>query len=141
MLRYGFFKDFKGSDSLLIWGDAVALAELQSNLARLATGAAIRITLEAIEVARGMPGVSVAFEVGQEELIVSYSVDATTIIGRCSTERFAEFVAKLAGLVDQKCQSGHQYLDWPNLANVQVIVSKGEYPHDVGSTLSSGEHR
>ena len=133
MLRFGFFEDFKESDALLIWGDSEGLSKLQQLFVRFSTRAETRATLNAMEWARGLPGIALEFQVGGNELRVDRSANGVAIIGRGAAERFAEFASKIATLADPTCQSGHQYLEWPATSDVQVIVSKGEHPEEFGA--------
>ena len=133
MLRFGFFEDIKGSNALLIWGDTQGLSHLQQLFARFSTGAETRAEVNAIEGACALRAITVVFELGQGELHVGRGSDGTTIVGRYSAERFAQFADKISALVDPRCKSGHHYLDWPGVAAIQIIVSKGEYPENFGA--------
>lgn len=134
MLRFGFFEDFKGSDTLLIWGDMTGLSHLRESLRDLGAGKDVCISLHEMEYASSSQNLAVDFETSIETPVLRMEYDAGggTILARCSAARFSEFAQKVAALVDPDCKTGHQYLDEPGWANVQIMVSKGEYPPDFG---------
>jgi hypothetical protein len=133
MLRFGFFPGFKGADTLLIWGDADGVFQFCQLLVRLSVGTEKRAALHAMTWASARHNLAVYFEVSPHEALhIDRAKDAATIHARFTAERFAEFADKVAAFDDSSVQSGHQYLDWPGTANVQIMVSKNEYSADFG---------
>jgi hypothetical protein len=132
MLRAGFFENFKGADTLLIWGDEQGLARLQQLLAQLPSRAGTSAAIQEIEGIHVRPSLKIMFELGSNELRVDSNGADVVILASCSADMLATFASKVAGLADPKCRTGHQYLEWPGGANIVVMVSKGEYPDDFG---------
>jgi hypothetical protein len=136
MLRFGFFEDFKGSDTLLIWGDTTGLSHLQKLLLDLGSAKDRRASLHASKWASSPQDFTVDFETSIEApgvLRVEQGMKRVAIVVRCSTNQFAKFAEKVAALTDPTCKIRHQYLDDLESPGIQVMVSKGEYPPDFGN--------
>jgi hypothetical protein len=131
MLKAGFFENFKGADTLLIWGDEGGLALLQQLLA-LSSGASTSAAIHEIEGANILPGLRVMLKAGPSELRVDRNGEDVAIVASTSADLLASFADKIVGLADPKRRTGHQYLEWPGSAGIVVMVSKGEYPDDFG---------
>jgi hypothetical protein len=135
MLRYGFFEDFNGSDTLLIWGDATDLSHLQKFLLDLSAEKDERASLHKNKWASGPQSLMVDFETSIETpgvLRTERGANGATIVVRCSAAQFASFAERVGTLIDPTCNAGHQYLDDPGSSDIQLMVSKGEYPADFG---------
>jgi hypothetical protein len=132
MLRTGFFEDFKGADTLLIWGDEQGLVRLQQFMAQLANGTNTSAAIGEIEGAHIRPRLRVTFQLGSNELRVDRNGAAVVIVASCSADLLSTFAEKIARLADPKRRTGHQYLEWSGGASIVILVSKGEYPDDFG---------
>jgi hypothetical protein len=132
MLKAGFFEDLKGADTLLIWGDAQGLRRLQQLLTRLPDRTRASAAIQEIEGVHIRPNLRMTFELGPNELRVDRNGADIAIVASCSADLLAAFADKVARLADPKCRAGHQYLEWPGGARIEVMVSKGEYPDDFG---------
>ena len=132
MLRAGYFEDFNGADTLLIWGDDQGLVRLQQLLARLPSRTGKCVAIQEIEGVQIRPGLTIMFELGSNELRVDSNGAEVAVVASCSTDLLATFADMIARLADPKHRTGHQYLDWPGSTSIEVIVSKGEYPDDFG---------
>lgn len=89
--------------------------------------------IERIDGAQGLAGVAATFELGADELHIDRTVDRVAIVGRHSAAQFAAFADKVAALIQSEPQSGHHYLDWHGMTDIQIVVSKNEYPADFGT--------
>lgn len=132
MLKYGFLEDFKGADTLLVWGDDDGLAQFGMLLRRLASRSSQSESLQAVESAIAHGNIRVEFRLSTTA-VGGMSMTDDTIVLACSPETFAEFGDKVAALIAPGCGMGHQYLDAPGMTGRQVIVSKGEYPEGFGT--------
>ena len=116
MLQAGLFADFKGADTLLLWGDAIGVADLRIAMAALPRGDGSRIPITS-ELSIS------ACDVHEHASQLLQSSEGLEWI--CSRNSLADAEALLAGM--EKGQTGHQYIDITSLAD-QVIASQGEYP-------------
>jgi hypothetical protein len=132
MLKVGFFEDFKGADTLSIWGDEQGLARLQQLLARLSSGTSSSAAIHEIEDVHIRLGLRIILVSGPSELRIERNDSDVVIVASCSADLLASLADKIAGLADPKQRSGHQYLEWPGSAGIVVMVSKGEYPEGFG---------
>lgn len=130
MLRASFFKNFKGADTLLIWGDEQGLVRLQQLLAQLSSGKSLSASIEEIEGAQLRPGLRITFELGPSELHIERKGGDVAMVASCAADLLASFADKIAELADPRRRTGHQYLEWPSSAGIVVMISKGEYPDD-----------
>ncbi len=113
-LRLGLFADFKGSDSLLLTGDAAALIRLLPELDAASLGGQFRIH----EIAARLPTCSI------ELVAASQPVPAPAFTWLCDPTTVVSIRTDLQALT--QCTSGHQYFDLAD-SKVQLIVSLGEY--------------
>jgi hypothetical protein len=135
MLRFGFFENFRGSDTLLIWGDTTGLSHLQKLLLDLGSKKDGRASLHEKKWAGSLQSLTVDFEtsVGPRALQMERKSGLVAIFARCSAAQFAKFAEKVAVLTDPSCKAGHQFLNGFGSPDIQIVVSKGEYPSDFGS--------
>ena len=120
MLRAGLFDDFKGSTTLLLWGDKDGMATLLARLSALRTDTKAEFAIE------GRTRLTVASANGRRSRS-RLEKDASGFRWRCSPD-----VLELAmDLVEPlRRGAGHQVLDVSGLAE-QVIISRDEYPADL----------
>lgn len=133
MLNFGIFENLKGADTLLIWGDAADLVCLQRLFSDLASGQRSVAALANEPWAHSVNGdrleLTVA-AVGRGTMRLKRQTGERIVEWSCAPMWFEEFAAKIASLAASD-HEGHQYLDAPQAAPIQVMVSKGEYPADL----------
>ena len=115
MLQAGLFPDFKGADTLLLWGDAQGIAELREAIAALSRGDAATITVSELSISTSE----------NSEQLSSLSRVCDGLRWVCPFSVLVESEGLIAGL--DEASSGHQFIDITGLVD-QVIVSKNEYP-------------
>lgn len=121
MLQAGLFPDFKGTATLLIWGDFEGIAALRAAIVALSRRDTSHIQIG-----------------GEVDLSVSLFEESEThselsrlgggLEWTCARRIFVDAEALLAEM--DEAETGHHYFDISGLA-AQVIVSKGEYPADM----------
>ena len=121
MLQAGLFLDFKGTDTLLIWGDSEGIAALRAAMVALSRGDTSHIQIS------GDVDLSVSL------IEASEGHSNLSRLGRglewtCARRMFVEAEALLAEM--NEVETGHHYFEVSGLA-AQVIVSKGEYPAEM----------
>ena len=109
MLRLGFFERFKGSDTVLLCGNAEDIAALRQRLAHLASPAS-----------EDTVAVHELCSVSAKNPAQLFALSGATGNGFVYDQ---DVSAKLAVL--EQAVSGHQYFDLPN--NRVLLVSVGEY--------------
>lgn len=131
MLNYGFFEDFKGSDTLLFDGNAEALLSLSNLLHDIAVGRLSgeinldqasgfqpgRSTFARIQVA-SIPVNEVTIERAGESLLASWRLSP-------------DYAAQAEQLVNNVAAHGgpaHEFLE--DAGNVQIMAAKDEYSSD-----------
>jgi hypothetical protein len=118
MLQAGLFRDFKGADSLLIWGDAEGIADLHTALSALFGGVRSDLRISG-------PDGNLLIKVTGAGRHSTLKESDGGLEWTCSRTMIDEAEGLVAGL--EAASSGHQYIDLSGLAR-QVIVSKAEYP-------------
>lgn len=121
MLQAGLFPDFKGKDTLLIWGDADGVAGLCGAISALSRGEASEIRID------GHPNLSISpseaderpSELSRSDRGLTWTCPRTDLIA----------VEALTVSLDE-VPSGHHFIDIIGLAG-QVIISKNEYPESL----------
>jgi hypothetical protein len=126
-VKFGLFKNFKGSDTLLIWGDAVGLTQLALVLRQLAVGKISSIPIHEVSWAKSARGTQLLLRVSADRghMTVGGSNDEMLIDWACSRGMFDQFSDQVSSLLG--APSGHQYLEGQPDQPLQVMVSKGEY--------------
>ena len=121
-VRAGFFRAFKGADTLLLDGDAEGLAQLSQELSGLATERADQVTLLSFPFVERHYGVQVSLVRGPRDVGVSLrgTREFTWLL---STAGWSDVVDLLEPLI--KSGPGHQYLD--QFAQITVMASREEY--------------
>lgn len=114
--------EFKGVDTLLIWGDDTDIEGLLAGLIALASGS------QAVWVAphaRDRTGLTItaAHEVEQ---LSDVTVDGDGVQWTCSSDVVAHAGQLVAALTS--AASGHQYIDAAGPSVTQVMIAKNEYP-------------
>lgn len=115
MLQAAVFHQFKGADTLLLWGDADGMSELRHAIVNLGRGEVPTI------------------EIGDLSISTSNSNTRRSELSRssgglswvCLKAVLTEAEALLTGL--DEVPSGHQFIDVAGLAD-QVFIAKNEYP-------------
>ncbi len=120
MLRAGVFSEFKGSTTLLLWGDKEGMAGLLADLLRLQEGT------EA-EFAIGGGTCLIIASASSEWSWSRLAKDESGFRWFCSNDILEQAVQSIEPLL---CGAGHQFLDVSGLAQ-QVIISRDEYPPDL----------
>lgn len=115
MLQAGVFPDFKGANTLLLWGDAQGIAELGSAMAALSRGDITTITVSDLSISAS----------NDYKRLSELSRADDGLAWVCPPSMLVHAEGLVAGL--NEAQSGHQFIDVTGLAD-QVIISKNEYP-------------
>jgi hypothetical protein len=125
-LRIGFFRDFKGQDSLLLSGDAAAHKRLLDICESLSSGALDRVRFQDLPFVRVFGVVSLIAERSPESSGLQFASDGQGFIWRLSGEDWKDVALRIAPLLHGG--RGHQYFDYLGVQDdVQIIVSTGEY--------------
>jgi hypothetical protein len=136
ILRIGLFENFGGRDSVLLAGDAEAMAELAGVFQGLASGEAGRVRLESLPFVEVYQQVSILAEQSPMSAGLRYALrdlrrpdqhlPARCFRWRLSAEDWQDVGLRVAVL--QGPGPGHQYLDHLGvLDDVRVIVAVNEY--------------
>ncbi len=134
-LRFGVFDDFKGARTLLLWGDASGLAALQSVLRELADGARGTTALHETGWAEGVGGIHLFLDLARSKWErrdeLTEAADGATVKWSGTRDEFETYVDLIAPLISSSNPNGHQYLDSNRNSDLQIMVSRGEYPDDL----------
>jgi len=139
MLQFGFFENFDGQDTLLIWGDSVGFNWLYTYLRDFADGKVGEVELNRMAWATAVGEVKVflgSCSKSKDMIKSNLSENGRIIYVQCSAEQFAEFAEKIDILRLESCIDGHQYLDTVNVQSLQIVASKGEYPSNFGQAVT-----
>jgi hypothetical protein len=128
VLRFGIFNNFKGCDTILLWGDAIGFERLQAIFQEFASGARHSVALQEMTWAEAVRGARLHIELRSRWATANIDLAAATVTWRCSVEEFSDNAEQLATLISPSCAGGHQYLDYQENPALQIIASKGEYP-------------
>lgn len=118
MLQAGLFPDFKGADSLLIWGDAEGIADFHIALLALSRGTRLDLRISGVDS-------NLLIKVSGAKRLSEVTEAGDGLEWTCSCAQIDEAQGMVAGL--DGASSGHHYIAVSGLAR-QVIVSKAEYP-------------
>jgi len=118
MLQADLFPDFKGADTLLLWGDADGMADLHIAIAALSRGDMSQFRIKG----DGDLFIKLA---ESDDRFSELSRSGNGLEWACSRAVLVEAEAMIAGL--DEAPSGHHYMEISGHAG-QVIVSKAEYP-------------
>ena len=121
MLRAAFFSDFKGSNTLLLWGDNSDVARLSQGLLQLRRGE--RLVFE-IEGGQGLSALQVRAGHGGSLSRISGQEDALEWV--CSPDVLEDCLGLIKPLVTSA--TGHQYVDVQSDLADQVMIAINEYP-------------
>ncbi|MEI9931074.1 MAG: hypothetical protein WDM89_11145 [Rhizomicrobium sp.] len=130
MLRFGYFEDFKGGPKFLFWGDGSAVCQLGD-------------LLRSGSVGNGPLGLDPFSKAVDGKTVMIRSVSRSTGLRPAgsyfewslSKEDMVEFAELVDVLADRK-GSGHQYLTCGTADEITVMVSKDEYPAELGPQLA-----
>jgi hypothetical protein len=117
MLKADVFEDFKGSTTLLLWGDGKGMTALLRGLDALRSGNDKDFAITG-------PRGGVTIVQGEGSTLIS---DRSALRWCCSRETIKLVTDLVEPLVSQ---SGHQFLNVCGMAE-QVIISRDEYPADL----------
>jgi len=135
--RFGVFERFKGSTTLLIWGDE-ALGQLEDLFRRLATGHARAVDLAKTgwAAAEGNCAVTISTtDKAVSDVILHRDGGRCAVDCQLSREDLQRFSEQIEAL--NRVPNGHQYLDTKNVTlPLQIMVSKGEYPATITSAVA-----
>jgi hypothetical protein len=131
VVRFAVFANFKGTDTLLIWGDRVGLGRCQALLHTLASDASRAAVLnqQLWALAVGRTKLQLARCQSGCMMKVRHAEGGASIAWHCAAEIFAEHADKIGALISSS-NRGHQYLDMRG-DPLQVLVSVDEYPPDL----------
>jgi hypothetical protein len=118
MLQAGLFPNFKGADSLVIWGDSEGIADLRVALSALAQGTKSNLQING-------PDDDLWIKISNASDRSKLMRSAVGLEWTCTVATMVEAEGLVEGL--EKASSGHQYVAISGLAR-QVIISKSEYP-------------
>lgn len=138
MLQLGFFEDFNGEDTLLIWSEGAGFEQFYTCLRDIAEQNVSEVALHLMPWVKPIGGTELFLKStpGVGETVRRYtSKNGVTVSMTCSAEQFAEFADKIDALRPLSCVDGHQYLDTPHEHPLQIVASKGEYPANFGQTV------
>ena len=113
----GFFKDFKGADTVLLSTTAEGAADLAKQLQRFASSSMASLKIEAAEVPEHFTQL---FAVREAQALTTGS----GFRWLCGPKQIAQIEGKLNALAN--ASSGHQYFELLD-SRVQLLVSIGEY--------------
>lgn len=132
MLNYGFFKDFKGGDTLLFAGSAEELFSLARVLHEVAAG---RLSGEiGLDHARGFRSSRLMFATihvvswPMNEVSIEWAGESLLADWKLSPADAAQ-AEQLLQNVAASHESAHEFLE--DSGDIQVIVAKDEYPSDL----------
>lgn len=132
-LQLGLFENFKGRKTLLIWGDK-ALGQFQATLLGLAESDVTSISLHERPWVAAKDGLQVLLTIqATDHVELSQDDDGPIVKWHGSRRHFSEVADKIAPLL--KHGTGHQYVDFWDDPQFQIIISKGEYPADLSPRL------
>lgn len=123
MLRAAFFPDFKGSNTLLIWGNNSDIARLSHGLRELCRGE--RLIFE-VEGGQGLSSLQVRIGRGDRMSQIVGSEDALEWV--CSPT----FLEKCLGMIEPllSAAADHQYVDAQGGLADRAMIAVNEYPDD-----------
>lgn len=121
-LRSAYFADWKGSPTVLLWGDAIGMRELRDFLRSEWTSSTLVAFCEAVDASK----ITIKAVSDEGDTGMHFSRDGLEWRLRSDlADDFADKVDALASSI-----SGHQYLDsYSN--DITVEVSIGEYPESL----------
>ena len=130
VLQVGFFEAFKlGWDTLLLWGDEDGLSRLLALLREVAASKHA-VALHKLPWVLPLGGVEVELTAGRRS-DVRIQKAGPAVEWFCTADDLRDHADRVASLIASS--DGHQYLDSSSSVQpLQIMVSKGEYPADLG---------
>ena len=130
MIKYAFFRDFKGSDSVLFEGDEKDLIGFSALLQRIAVGDVQgALTLDEQVGFRPSRATALRIHITSDSGSRCELIDATSggvMIAWYLSPAEANVAADLVTAVASYDRPCHEYLE--TSGKIQIMVSKGEYP-------------
>ena len=123
MLHAAFFPDFKGRNTLLIWGDNSDMARLSDGLLELRRGE--RPVFEIVG-GRGLSALQV--RAGRGNWMSRISVSEDTLEWVCSLDVLDDCLRLIEPLL--RSAVGHRYVDAQGGLADQAMIAVNEYPDD-----------
>jgi hypothetical protein len=124
-LRIGYFKNFKGADTLLVCGDEQALQQLADRLRFLENPDASPLNLHQLSFVQVHRGVQLTAYPVDRELGVRRTASASCFSWHHSQEGWLEATEKIEAVA--RGSAGHCYLGEHPARDAAIMVSKGEY--------------
>jgi hypothetical protein len=128
-LQFGFFPNFKGLDTLLIWGNQ-GFEKLRDLLLAVEEGNPEWVKFEETNWAKPVGDCSVTFvrrAAPSSEFVVRRNGTTTVIVCHMTSCVLYRFRCQLDSLVGAPGSRGHQYLDLPGPRQLQIMAAVGEY--------------
>ena len=119
-----YLDDYKSEPSVLFSGEAMPLLEFAKMLRSLPTGRAKKLHLEPLFNCHSIESLELAIEKNSLGMRQIKPANFRWVISREAAGLYAHLVEALA----QSQSAAHQYLDLENSKQIQIVVSKGEYP-------------
>ena len=121
MLRAAFFRDFKGADTFLIWGDNRGVRTLRAGLREVHQGRRASLRIEG---ALGLSGLTLRVAPGDG--LSEISEAESDVIWLCSPDVLMSVLesVEILGAVSH----GHQFAEVRGGLASQVLISVNEYP-------------
>jgi hypothetical protein len=132
-LAFGFFRAFKGDDTLLIWGDD-DFDKLRDSFGHLADSPMDSLSFEDTGYLKPAGPCSVTVScTGTKPGGLTVTIQNFSVIVTCglTQNQLRDFSGKIGYLASNKDVVAHQYLDIQSPQPFQIIVSRGEYPKDL----------
>lgn len=126
LLRYGFFKDFKGSDLIVFFGSGPDLSVLKTAFRSLAEQQSVKLWGNHACNFMALGKTSVTLQLSAKSEIVRDNPDSLDFIWKVPLDAIQDIESKLTVLIDSP-RPCHQYFEGRPEDTV-VIVSKDEYP-------------
>lgn len=121
MLRAALFLDFKGSDTLLIWGDNSDMARLNDGLLGIR-----RDERSVFEIEGGQGLTALRVQAGSGAGISKISGSETALKWICSSDVLEAYLVVIEPLLTSA--SGHQYVAAQGDLADQAVIAVNEYP-------------
>ena len=116
--------DFKSEPTVIFSGETTPLVEFAKILRLLPTGRTVRLHLESLFNCHNIESLELTIEENSLGMKQVKPMNFRWVISREAAASYAHLVEVLA----QSKSAAHQYLDLENSEQIQIVVSKGEYP-------------
>lgn len=124
MLRCAFFRDFKGANTLLVWGNNDDAVRLRAGLL------AFREDQRAAFCVEGGPGLTrLELQLLSGDGLSRIRGTEEDVVWSCSREALSHAIAIIEPLTT--ASDGHQYVDVRGGLASQIVISVNEYPESL----------